>query len=199
MKDDIRVVRPQRNRRRRKPAVPRWIRSLRTKPLFTVATIKFDPLTGAQRERFEELQAECEDLQGERIGASEWELCRIDPELERVEAELFWINTDVLWFGGWLEDKAPSRRGRPIDPEIRFRDKRIAAHSLLLELEGEPTEAAVAAVMKLYRVPRSTVFAARKKWLPHLRATLCRFSSQERKSRMWMFEWGLRNLLLQSK
>jgi hypothetical protein len=105
----------------------------------------------------------------------------------------------LLWFGGWLEDKAPSRRGRPIDPEIRFRDKRIAAHSLLLELEGEPTEASVAGVMNLYGVPRSTVFAARKRWLPHFRATLCHVSPQERKSRMEMFEGCLHDWRFQSK
>jgi hypothetical protein len=55
------------------------------------------------------------------------------------------------------------RRGRPVDPNTAFRNQRIAAHSFLLELEG-PTEAAVAAIMDLYQVTRSTVFTARRQW-----------------------------------
>jgi hypothetical protein len=84
-----------------------------------------------------------------------------------------WMMLDIFSFGGWLHDQRnnerTSRRGRPIDPEIAFRDKRIAAHSLLLELEGNPTKAAIDSIVKLYRVPRSTAFAARKRWCPLLR------------------------------
>jgi hypothetical protein len=161
-------------------------------------TIKFS-LTDAQRGRIEELRAYREDLRRERIGASELAQCAIDPELERVEAELDWVQTDLLWFGTWLEDKASSRRGRPTDPEIRFRNKRIAAHSMLLELAKKQTKAAVATVESLYGVPRSTVFAGRSQWLPHLRAPLRRLSPRDRKLRMKMFEGLLHDWRFQSK
>lgn len=58
----------------------------------------------------------------------------------------------------------PRRSGRSVDPVVEFRNKRIAAHSFLVELEGMPTEAAVSAMIKLYGMSRSTVFAAREQW-----------------------------------
>jgi hypothetical protein len=60
--------------------------------------------------------------------------------------------------------KQPPRSRRSVDPVVQFRNQRIAAHSFLIELEAMPTEAAVSAMMKLYDVARSTVFAARKQW-----------------------------------
>jgi hypothetical protein len=60
--------------------------------------------------------------------------------------------------------KQPPRSGRSVDPVVQFRNQRIAAHSFLVELEAMPTEAAVGAMIKLYDVSRSTVFAAREQW-----------------------------------
>jgi hypothetical protein len=60
--------------------------------------------------------------------------------------------------------KQPRRFGRSVDPVVQFRNQRIAAHSFLVELEAMPTEAAVSAMIKLYGVARSTVFAAREQW-----------------------------------
>jgi hypothetical protein len=130
-------------------------------------------LTPDQLAHYKELQAQCEDLRDQQIGASEIEReYWIEPELKQIEAELDWIHIDLVYFGGWLQDKGkkqPSRRGRPLDPEIIWRDKRIAAHSLLLEAKGIPSKIAIASIVELYRVARSTVFAARKRWCPLLR------------------------------
>jgi len=130
-------------------------------------------LTPDQRAHYGALEDDYEYFRERRKGASETEReYSIEPELKRIEAELDWIHADLFYFGGWLQDKEKkqsSRRGRPPDPEIIWRDKRIAAHSLLLEAEGFPSKIAIASIMELYRVARSTVFAARKRWCPLLR------------------------------
>jgi hypothetical protein len=53
-------------------------------------------------------------------------------------------------------------RKRPTDYETENTAKLIALYSLLLEAEGDPVEAAVAATMQMYGVSRASVFAARK-------------------------------------
>ena len=58
------------------------------------------------------------------------------------------------------ERRRPLRRGRRRAPEIDIRDYKIALYSLLLELDGEPTEAAVKASEQFFSVSRSTVFTA---------------------------------------
>ena len=63
------------------------------------------------------------------------------------------------------ERRRPLRRGRRRAPEIDIRDYKIALYSLLLELDGEPTEAAVKATEQLFSVNRSTVFRARDRRL----------------------------------
>jgi hypothetical protein len=63
------------------------------------------------------------------------------------------------------ERRPPLRRGRRRAPEIDIRDLEIALYSRLLELDGEPTEAAVKATEQLFSVSRSTVFAARHRRL----------------------------------
>ena len=130
-------------------------------------------LTPDQRAHYRALETEYENLQEEHRQAGEIEReYWIEPELKRIEAELDWVHLDLLYFGLLLQDKGkkqPSCRGRPLDPEIIWRDKRIAAHSLLLEAERIPSKIAIASIMELYRVGRSTVFAARKRWWPLLR------------------------------
>jgi len=78
---------------------------------------------------------------------------------------------DILEFGGWLRDgcKQPSRRGRPSDPEVEHKSKRIAAYILRLELKGLSPKAAVADAVARYGVKRSTAYAARRRWHPQLR------------------------------
>ena len=130
-------------------------------------------LTPDQRAHYRALETKYENLQEEHGQAGEIEReYWIEPELKRIEAELDWVHLDLLYFGLLLQDKGkkqPSCRGRPLDPEIIWRDKRIAAHSLLLEAERIPSKIAIASIMELYRVGRSTVFAARKRWWPLLR------------------------------
>ena len=90
------------------------------------------------------------------------------------------MQLDMFYFGGWLGGREkPSRQRRPADPRITWRDKRIAAHSLLLELEDRDSSAAqgkrpnfkdvIYTLKKLYRVNRSIIFSARKRWCPKLR------------------------------
>jgi hypothetical protein len=159
-------------------------------------------LTPDQLVHYEELQAQHEDLRDQHIGASEFErACVIEPELKRIEAELGWIQLDLLYFGGWLQDnQQPSRRGRPVDPKITWRDKRIAAHSLLLELEKIPSKIAIASITELYHVPRSTVFTARQRWCSRLREFGYHKASL-RKRRSWRktLEWNCQNWRFQSK
>ena len=78
---------------------------------------------------------------------------------------------DILEFGGWLHDecKRLSRRGRPPDPEVEHKSKRIAAYILRLELKGFSAKAAVADAVARYGVKRSTAYAARRRWHPQLR------------------------------
>ena len=115
----------------------------------------------------------------------------IERDLAAATAHREWMMIDILTFGDWLHDepKPPSQRGRPVDPELVFRDKRIAAHSLLLELMGWPTKAAVAHVMQLYHVPRTTAFAARKRWIPLLqKLNYDRAPLQQQEQRLKIFE-----------
>jgi hypothetical protein len=78
---------------------------------------------------------------------------------------------DILEFGGWLHDECRqlSRRGRPPDPEVEHKSKRIAAYILRLELKGFSAKAAVADAVARYGVKRSTAYAARRRWHPQLR------------------------------
>jgi hypothetical protein len=78
---------------------------------------------------------------------------------------------DILEFGGWLHDecKQLSRRGRPPDPEVKHKSKRIAAYMLRLELKGLSAKAAVADAVARYGVKRSTAYAVRSRWHPQLR------------------------------
>jgi hypothetical protein len=129
-------------------------------------------LTPEQLEHYQDLKAEHEELQHQcrLVGDAEREW-RIEPELARVEAELDYIHFDLVYFGRWLQDgqKQRSRRGRSADPKIVWRDKRIAAHSLLLKAEGVRGKTALASIMELYRVSRSTALEARKYWSPQLK------------------------------
>jgi hypothetical protein len=77
-------------------------------------------------------------------------------------------------FRGWFVRQSPRRERSTIT-----RDQLIAAHSFLLELELQSTEAAVGAVMNIYAVHRSTVFAARKRW-QELRAEADRVPDRRR-------------------
>jgi hypothetical protein len=61
-------------------------------------------------------------------------------------------------------------RGRQAKPaEVENKARHLATYSLLLELDGEPTEAAVAATERTYGVTRSAVYAARKQHCPRMR------------------------------
>ena len=110
--------------------------------------------------------------------------------LEDIE-ECDWKLLDKLYFGGFLQNdkcRGMSRRGRPSDPEVAFRNKRIAAFTMLLELEVGSTEAAVADAMQVYGVMRSTVFAARKQWGPQLhKLGFDRISPAERRRKIKWF------------
>ena len=59
--------------------------------------------------------------------------------------------------------------GRPPDPKVEHKSKRIAAYILLLELKGRSPKAPVADAVSRYGVKRSTAYAARKRWHPQLR------------------------------
>jgi hypothetical protein len=110
--------------------------------------------------------------------------------LEDIE-EYDWKLLDKLYFGGFLHNdkcKGMSQRGRPSDPEVAFRNKRIAAFTMLLELEFRSIEAAVADAMQVYGVMRSTVFAARTQWSPQLhKLGFDRISPAERRRKIQWF------------
>jgi hypothetical protein len=90
-------------------------------------------------------------------------------ELKDAAARRKCIGRDIRYFGGWLQEpKKTSRERRPADPEVAFRDKRLAAHMLLLELESTKIESVVETLKTLYGVKRSTIFSARKRWCPQL-------------------------------
>src|SRR5208337_3079589 len=116
-------------------------------------------------------ERECQlHLEDTRSGTIDHELALRD--LQAAIAKREWMAIDFLFFGSFLHDdkhKGPSRRGRPPDPEVEFKSKRIAAYTMLLELEGMLTKAAVIDGTQVYGVKRSTVFAARKQWCPQLR------------------------------
>jgi hypothetical protein len=98
--------------------------------------------------------------------------CEIaEQALEAATAAREWMMLDILEFGGWLHDerKQLSRRGRPPDPKVEHKSKRIAAYILLLELKGWSPKGAVADAVSRYGVKRSTAYAARKRWHPQLR------------------------------
>jgi len=131
------------------------------------------------------------------------EIERVENELAEIEARRAQLLTrlqnlravrdgvDDSWFEFLLESafrgwfvrqscdgqKQPPRRGRPA--MTKTQNQLIAAHSFLLEREGQSTEATVEAVMKIYQVRRSTVFAARKRW-QELRAEVDRVPDRRR-------------------
>ena len=115
---------------------------------------------------------------------------------------------DIVYFGGWLGDpERPLRQRRPADPLITFRDKRIAAHSMLLEQEELDRCAAqgthlnlkkvLGSLNDLYSVKRSTIFYARKRWCPKLRSLGYGQTSTEKRRRLIrMLEEGASDPLL---
>jgi len=123
-------------------------------------------------------------------------------ELKAATAKREWMGIEIMYFGGWLGDRENRLRRRPADPEITFRDKRIAAHSLLLELEARDRsaiegkrpqfESVVAIIEKLYGVKRSTIFSARKHWCPQLRKLGFDQSFHDRRRRLETLEWDAR-------
>jgi hypothetical protein len=147
---------------------PRWAEAVRTELEYLQ---RFEEAGGHVDEylnRYEAIKA------GYRAnvtdGSIEQELILRD--LEEATAKREWMSIDGLYFRGFLHNdkcKGISRRGRPPDPEVEFKSKRIAAYTMLLQLEDELVKAAVDDSMKIYGVKRSTVFAARKQWCPQLR------------------------------
>jgi hypothetical protein len=116
-----------------------------------------------------EAERECEEDLADARGIIEREIA--EQSLEAATAAREWMMLDILEFGGWLHDerKQLSRRGRPPDPKVEHKSKRIAAYILLLELKVWSPKAAVADAISRYGVKRSTAYAARKKWHPQLR------------------------------
>jgi hypothetical protein len=113
-------------------------------------------------------------------------------ELKAATARREWTEMDLFYFGGWLgEPKKASRRRRPADPEIAFRDKRIAAHSLLLEQaygSKRNLSTIVDDITSQYRVGRSSVFNARQRWCPQLRKLgFDKILPEERNKRLMTF------------
>jgi hypothetical protein len=130
-------------------------------------------------------------------GSIEQEL--ILQDLKEATATREWMLIDWLYFGGFLHNdkcKGISRRGRPSDPEVEFKSKRIAAFTMLLQSEGMLVKAAVIDAMKVHGVKRSTVFAARKQWCPQLRKLgFDQIGSAERRRKIEWFrdiEWDPR-------
>lgn len=115
-----------------------------------------------------EAERECEEDRAQAWGDIEREIA--DRALEAARAARERMMMDILEFGGWLHDerKQLSRRGRPPDPKVEHKSKRIAAYILLLELKGLSPKAAIADAGR-YGVKRSTAYAARKRWHPQLR------------------------------
>jgi len=116
-----------------------------------------------------EAEGQCEESLADAHSIIERQIA--EQALEAATAARERMMMDILEFGGWLHDecKQLSRRGRPPDPEVEYKSKRIAADILLLELEGLSPKAAVADAAGRYGVKRSTAYAARKKWHPQLR------------------------------
>lgn len=176
-------------KRKRRAARAVRARDARDSTPLRASVRRHDPgLTADQREYFEELEARCEDLRHHHPlddGEQEWTRA----ELERLEAERGWILNDLMMFGAWLQEPPrASRRGRPRDPEIVARGKVIAAYSLLLENQMR-TKPAVDATMTLFRVSRSTIFLARKRWGPRLkRLGFDRLPEAKRRNKVRYFE-----------
>ena len=63
---------------------------------------------------------------------------------------------------------AHSKRGRPLNPQTEFRDKRIAAFTKFKQWEGCVPKAAVAYAVALYGMKKSTVHAAVQQWGPQM-------------------------------
>ena len=116
-----------------------------------------------------EAERECEEDLADARGIIEREIA--EQALEAATAARERMMMDILEFGGWLHDecKQLSRRGRPPDPEVEHKSKRIAAYILRLELKGFSAKAAVADAVARYGVKRSTAYAARRRWHPQLR------------------------------
>jgi hypothetical protein len=96
-------------------------------------------------------------------------------------------------FGTWFNKNSsePSSRGRPSDPEVEFRSKRIAAYTQFREWEGHPLKAAIADAMARYKCSRAAVYEARKQWCPqmqHLRPYFDRAIAKEYRERIEQFE-----------
>jgi hypothetical protein len=95
-------------------------------------------------------------------------------------------------FATWFKkDREGSTRGRPSDPAVEFRSKRIAAHTQFREWEGEPHKGAVADAMARYNCSRAAVYEARKQWCPqmkHLRPHFDRATAKVYRERIERFE-----------
>jgi hypothetical protein len=82
-------------------------------------------------------------------------------------------------------------RGRRANPtETENRANHLAAYSLLLELDGISTKAAVIDTMQAFDAKRSAVFAARKQLLPKLRKI--GYQQMPPAMRQWLREWSER-------
>ena len=82
----------------------------------------------------------------------------------------------------------PSSRGRPSDPEVEFRSKRIAAYTQFREWEGHPLKAAIADAIARYKCSRAAVFAARKRWCPQMQHLRPHFDPATARERIEKFE-----------
>ncbi len=84
----------------------------------------------------------------------------------------------------------PSRPpGRPQTVEtleVKLREKRIAYHTRLLELDGDPTESAVAAAIEFFETSRKHVFECRRRWPGIMDGTL--LVSLSDKQRQWFID-----------
>jgi hypothetical protein len=116
-----------------------------------------------------EAERQCEEDLADAHGIIERQIA--EQALEAATAARERMMMDILEFGGWLHDecKQLSRRGRPPDPEVEHKSKRIAAYILRLELKGLSAKAAVADAVARYGVKRSTAYAVRRRWHPQLR------------------------------
>jgi hypothetical protein len=153
-----------------------------------------------------EAEEECQQDFEEALGEIDREvaLARLKAATEKRDL----MQMDILYFSGWLGDpKRPLRQRRPADPMTTWRDKRIAAHSLLLDSEERDSVAqenrrpnlkkAVGLLEELYRVRRSTIFSARKRWCPKLRSLgYDQIPADKRRRRLETLEWVASDPLL---
>jgi hypothetical protein len=153
--------------------IPRWILDFQREIRCTArTTIPSDPIPDHALPHYRaalEAERECQEDLENANGNIEREIAEEALKAATAARERMWL--DIHEFGGWLHDerKQLSRRGRPPDPEVEYKSKRIAADILLLEQEGLSPKAAVADAANRHGVSRSTAYDARKRWHPQLR------------------------------